>query len=205
MVSNSISVIIPSISAPTLRRTLDSIVHQGLILGDQVLVIGDHYQPMARDLVLEYRKKTGGAFEYYQYEGESCWGNPNRNFAFQYCTGRYISFMDEDDIYTEGAFTAIRSNAGIHPDKLFMYRFKHQVGGILWHTPGFVVGGSVGGHCIVPPNIAEKLGRWSMNYCGDFDFIKSTMELWDQSDLFWVDSVIAICRPTEQEVWFETS
>jgi len=67
-----------------------------------------------------------------------------------------------------------------------------------------LIQGNVGAPCIVTPHVPGLLGTWGDRYEGDFDFIKSTMDLWG-GEPDWRDDVIAICRPSAGTDWTGTT
>jgi hypothetical protein len=52
----------------------------------------------------------------------------------------------------------------------------------------------VGGHCMVVPNVPEKLGQWTDRYEGDFDFIEDTLKRWEPLEPVWRQEVIVHAR-----------
>ena len=187
----TLSVVIPSLGAATLGRTLESICRQSLESGDQVIVVGDG---------LSYYAKIAESFcdrlpiEHHLYE-DHCWGNPQRNWAIENrVRGDYLVWMDEDDVFADGAFSAIRNAAVEAPERPLMFRFVTWDRRILWQQQQIVMG-AIGGHEFVTPNLPERLGRWARVYEGDYHFIATTLERWPPESLVWREEVIALCRP----------
>lgn len=93
-----VSVIIPTYnSAPTIRRTLDSIFAQegrGEDFDLEVLVIDDCSKDNTLEILKEYDLKI--------FENETNKGGPNygRNTGLKHATGDYICFIDHDDEWT---------------------------------------------------------------------------------------------------------
>jgi len=190
----SIAIIAPTIGRKFLKRAIASIAAQGLTDQDQVFFVGDGPQPR----VAEYFKTLPPQFIYMDGPETKDYGNAQRNHVLDghFVTADVISWMDDDDIYAAGAFSAIRADALAHPGKVLLYRFRHHGGGLVWTTRGHVVKTQIGGHCIVAPN-NSRLGRWGADYCGDFDFIWSTLKNYAPNEAVWIDRCIAYQRPTQ--------
>lgn len=183
-----------------LERTLLSITHQELVPGDQVIIVGDIYDgPLAQTEALV----TAMHYEYLAHDaGQHYWGNPQRNYALPYARGDYLLWIDDDDIFTKHAFAIIRDVVrGLPRPCPVLFRFRAADGRILWqdHTVRL---SWIGGHEFVTPNLPDKLGYWGNRYAGDFDFIRSTLDLWGGDQVVvWREEMIAISRPTPEEVW----
>jgi glycosyltransferase involved in cell wall biosynthesis len=191
----TISVIIPSIGMGYLLRTLRSIKEQGILPGDEVLIIGDTVNDQLDD-VRAIAAIHGPQVKYYPHNaGGHHWGNPQRNYGLTLCTGDYVSFMDDDDVYAPNAFDAIRSQISrLSEPQVLMFRFRTPWRTELWQEKQ-IVQGSIGGHCIVVPNDKSKFGVWTNRYEGDFDFIRSTVDNWGEENVVWCPELIAVTRP----------
>lgn len=197
-----LSVILPTIGRPGLERALDSIERQPGI-DREVIVVEDTLsgqQPHVKPLAERY-----GAL-WMPYAGEDhCWGHPQRNFGATVATGRWLAWMADDDIYTPGAFDMIaraverEEQSGDPCPLLFRVKMNQYGGRLIWGAPGHIAIGNVDAECIVTPNDPAKLGRWAMEYTGDHDFIRDTVENYGRCR--WVDPVIAIARPNDDEDW----
>ena len=189
-----LSIVVPTVSRPTLKRTLDSIapqLHEGEE-GDEVIVIGDGHQPDAKALVANY----GPNFWYTHTAPTGHWGNEQRNKGMDIAIGTHICFMDDDDVYTPGALDAIRETIEEHgEDRPLMFKMLWYDGElVLWRTPDVYVG-NVGTPMFVVPNDPWALGRYTERYQGDYDWITSTLLKYKPGDLVWIDHVICHCRP----------
>lgn len=189
----SISIVIPTNDRPTLARTLDSVESQ-LEADDEVIVVGDtHDGPLhsMEDIVLS----RGPRVVYHELDaGHHCFGHCQINYGIRQARGAWLSFMDNDDIYTPDALAAIRRDTARHHGPI-LFRFITPWRELLWRDYTFAEG-RVGGHCIVVPNTREKLGRWSCRYQGDWDFIAETVRRWGGVErVWWADQIIAITRP----------
>jgi len=188
----TLTIIIPSISAPTLVNTCASIYNQELYLSDQILVVGDGPQEFAKSLV----EKVGPPFYYLEYGPEHNWGNPQRNYALRFARGDYLVWMDEDDIFMPGIFRTIRQVGSESPGRPMIFRFILPDRRVLWQQRGQIERGGIGGHQLVAPNVPRMVGRWGSTYEGDFDFIRSTLNCYPSDDVcLWREEIIAACRP----------
>jgi hypothetical protein len=184
----SISAIIPTAATDVerltlLRRSVLSALPQ-LRAGDEVIVAGD-----TTDDPLDAARALCGRLG-----AEAPPGAAVRFLA----RGEWLTFNDDDDIYTPAAFAAIREYAGalVSPAPL-LFRFRSYHGPTFWLVKGLLGQGLIGGHCLVAPNRPAMLGAWSDRYEGDWDFIKGTLEKWAAVGVHpvWCDRLIAIARP----------
>jgi glycosyltransferase involved in cell wall biosynthesis len=184
-----------------LDRCLASIAPQ-LQTGDQVIVVGDtHDCPEGLPDVERLVAELGPQFRYVPLDaGYHGWGHPQINLGIALAKADYVTFNDDDDVYTPDAFELIRQHAAaLTEPKPLLFRFTAQWGMTYWirGEQQKIAQDLIGGHCAVFPNVKERLGLWSDRYQGDFDFIRSTLDLWPNgdADAVWVDAVIAIARP----------
>lgn len=178
-----------------LKRCLDSIAPQ-LRRRDEVIVCGDVLDgrlPGVEWLVKEY----GHQFHYVSFRGaEHTYGHEQINHALTKATGDYISINDDDDVWAPNAAELIRKAADIWPGKPFLFRFRSYVGVTFWQQAGWFERNHIGGHCLVAPNVPEKLGCWAPEYSGDFDWLESTLAFYGgATGAIWLDDLIAVARP----------
>lgn len=187
-----------------LRRSVLSALHQ-LGPGDEVIVAGDTTDaPLdaARELCgrLGAEAPEGAAVRFLAHSpGHHDHGHAQINAAMAQATGEWLTFSDDDDVWTSGAFGLMRRAIAQlpHPAPL-LFRFKsYHNGAVFWLVPGLLGQGLIGGHCIVTPNLPSLLGRWSERYEGDWDFIEATLDLWERVGVkpVWVNALVAIARP----------
>lgn len=193
----SLSIVIPTAGRDTLVRALRSCVAGGLGVGDQIVVACDGRQDRSTDVFWDGGAwgdpGCGKASFFNEFVGD--FGASPRNAALRGHAGRdYIVWMDDDDAFTFDALNTIRRAAGESPGRPMMFKFVTPTHHVLWQERRLAVG-RVGGHQFVTPNVAGKLGVWGSHYCGDFDFIASTMAHYDESALVWRPEIIAITRP----------
>lgn len=108
--------------------------------------------------------------------------------------GDYILFMDDDDIYTPTALSTIRKALVLNPNRIHIFPMASGPG---WKLPQYgldVRVTNVSTQMIVLPNDPSKFGQWGLRRRGDYDFIASTVLLWDSPPI-WQSEVTTIWRP----------
>lgn len=163
---------------------------------DEVLVIGDTHErelPMVARLVGSY----GPNFRYVGYDaGCHDYGHSQLNHGIDLAQGDYIHVNDDDDVWTPTAAVMMRRAIDAVPDRPHLFRFQSYFGLVFWDQRGVVQRDHIGGHCLLAPNIPGKVGRFGCEYAGDFDMIRSTLDLHggDESAV-WHDDLVAVARP----------
>lgn len=178
----SISVIVPTVGRVSLAATLDALTPQ---LGerDEVLVVGDGPQPLARILA------QGRGLRYMHTAPSRSWGNAQRDYGIARARGDYVAFCDDDDIFTPDALAHIRTSAQGIP---MLYRMQHPTG-LLWREP-VLRHANVGTPMFVAPRDG-RLATWADSpdqYAADFWFISHTLR--NHGNVVWKDKVICQCR-----------
>lgn len=189
----TLSVIVPTVGRSSLRVTLQSILIQGLTEGDEVLCVGDGFCLEARKQWRNCRP-PGRYLEMNERVGN--WGHAQRNYAMSLARGTHLLSMDDDDVFTPGAFNAIRAALAEAPDRPHLFRMRMADGGLVWNDRE-LRGGNIGTPCIVVPNDPQRLGRWGDRYEGDWDFLESTLALYPLGAEVWREEVIALIRPAD--------
>lgn len=170
-----ISFIVATIGRPSLADTLRSIECWP---GDEIIVIGN------------VETRTEGPVRYINSPAGHDWGSTERNIATPLATGRYLSHMDDDDIYAHGARALMASACEAAPDRFTIFKMQYPSGGRVWQDP-IVRWGNVGTPMMLMPNIPDKLGRWGEKRdCGDLYFLH-TMK-WTAPEIVWREEVIAL-------------
>lgn len=196
MAGDSLTFLIPTHSENRpLARALNSVVHQ---LGerDSVLVIGDTFEgelPRVERLVTNY----GGKVRYLPFNaGRHTWGHDQLNYGISQAQGDYIHCSDDDDAWTPTAVAAMRRMIHEAPDVPHLMRFRSYFGLFFWDERGVIRRDHIGGHCLLMPNIPGKTGLWAPEYSGDFDYVRSTIDLHggDES-VVWDDDLVVVARP----------
>ncbi len=188
----NISLVIPTISRPTLVRCLESLRGQAWREGDEVLLIGDGRQPVAECLwrqfglpgrYLETPKRLG------------FWGHGVRNWinSERIARGSHLMNLDDDDALRPGAVEAVRTRVAHDPSIPYIFQM-HTVptGKTIW-IEREIKHENVGTPMIVTPNDPARLGTWQNYYGGDFAFIRETCEKY--YTVSWQECVIADVWP----------
>jgi glycosyltransferase involved in cell wall biosynthesis len=198
----SLSVIIPTYDpARPLKRCLRSVVSQPLLPGDEVLIVGDTRDgdlPTVEALVKDF----GEQFRYIPHDGgRMSFGHDQINHGMTVAMGDYLTFMDDDDVYTEGAFGSIRNAAEEHPGRPLLFRFVTRFHTLVWGALPVLEQDHVGGHCAVFPNKKAYLAPWGPHYQGDWTFVRGTLDKWPGGEVavVWREEVIALARPNTPE------
>lgn len=165
MDSPSLSIIVASSGRPTLARTLESARSQ-MREGDEILVSINTDCP---------------------------WGHAARNQLMSIARGDALCFMDDDDIYADGALDVIRARFAEASDRLHLFRLRYTTGDVLW-TDREVRCGNVSTQIVVVPEIAPFLVGCDFGdrYIGDFDFISACA---DRLEVAWHEEVVCLVRP----------
>jgi hypothetical protein len=181
----------------SLEYCLASIAYQ-LQPGDEVLVIGDTTDgplPQIQQLVDSFDDTR---LRYLPAPStQHSWGHRELNYGIRQARGDWLSFNDDDDIWTPGAADSIRAAAETAAGRPLLLRFMTYHGYVAWTNRAYFAETHVGGHCIVCPNVPDKLGVWTDRYQGDWDFIKETVDLHGgEANIIWREEIIALARPT---------
>ena len=188
----TISLIIPTISRPSLARALRSVKSQEWIDGDEVVVVGDGSQPLAREIWNQFGIKG----RFVEVSGPSNdWGHTPRNLIIPSCTTDYLMALDDDDILRDGAVGRVRAFLKENPNRLHIFQMAGcPTVGTVWKEE-VLAKGNVGTPMCVVPNVKGKLGQYTANtYGGDFDFIRDTSAHYPDGPV-WVEEVICYIRP----------
>ncbi|WBL41311.1 glycosyltransferase family 2 protein [Algoriphagus halophytocola] len=104
MESPLVSILIPNYNkAPYLRETLDSVLNQTYTHWE-CIIVDDHSTDGSWEILEEYVAKDSRFQLYKRPNNREAGGNPARNFAFEKSNGKYIQWLDSDDL--------------IHPQKI---------------------------------------------------------------------------------------
>lgn len=191
--ADRLSIIVPTPDGDGLHALFESLYDQ-LGPGDEVLVVGDtHDGPLP--FVAALITTIGPPFRYLAHDaGHRCWGHCQINYGITQAMGDYLVFIDDDDRFTPGAFSAIRAAIAQQSEpRVLMFKFHCRRLGRTLPERYEIAESAIGGHCIVPPNIPDMLGMWGEHYGGDFAFIESTLAHWPHGPA-WYDTVIADAR-----------
>jgi hypothetical protein len=170
-----ISYIVATVGRESLQTTLESIECWD---GDEIIIIG------------KVKTKDMGHVRCINCPPGNDWGSTERNIATKLARGRYLSHMDDDDVYAKGSRALFASAIIENPAKVTIFRMKLLSGSVLWQDPE-IRHGNVGTPMILMPNDPAKMGTWGENQdCGDLRFLE-TMG-WDRaSEVAWRREVVA--------------
>jgi hypothetical protein len=190
--SLSLSLLVPTVSRPSLARTLRSLRGQDWRPGDEILLLGDGEQPVARSLFEQF----GLPGRYLTVPGPSRdWGHTPRNHGMPLARGGWLMFLDDDDACAPGAVASVRAALAENPGRPHLFRMHLVPDGVtLWRGREVAVG-NVGTPMFVLPAAGPR-GEWGRRYEGDYDFITSTLAHWPDGALVWREEVIAHVWPT---------
>lgn len=185
------SLIIPTISRPTLARSLASLRGQDWRPGDEIIVVGDGPQSIARE-VWEQFKLPG---RYHDVVGPSNdWGHAPRNLTMPMAIGSHLVALDDDDEMTPGALAVVRRAIEAAPDRPHIFRMEGApIVGTVWKER-VIAEANVGTPMLVLPNTPGKIGQYAPRYGGDFDFIRDTCAHYPNGPV-WHEEVICSVRP----------
>lgn len=190
MADPTLSLIIPTIGRPTLARCLLSVRDQDWRPGDEILLVGDGPQPVARafweqlDLPGRFVEVPGPYHD---------WGHTPRNRAIPQARGEYLMALDDDDELTPGAVAVVRAALAENPGRPHLFRMHQCFNGATVWRDREVREGNVGTPMFVTP--AGRVGRYEPRYGGDYDFIRGTVALYPPGALVWREEVICRVRP----------
>lgn len=198
MTTPTLTLIIPTAGRESLRRTLDSAAPQ-ILPGDECLVLGDttdgplpSTEMICRDYAwVRYIAQPGDAHTY---------GHEQFDAGQRAAQGDWLLGNDDDDIWTSDAFASIRETiASLDYLRPLLFQFHSHWNQVFWHTAGYLAQGHIGGHCLVQPNVHDKVGQravdGSYRYESDFDWIVDTVARWAPVEPLWVPTLIARARP----------
>lgn len=195
----TLTLLIPTLGRPELRRALDSAMPQ-LLPGDEIIVIGDLRLgplPDTEALCASY----GAQVRYAGHDGgRPSWGHDQLNHGFTLARGEYLHASDDDDVWCPGSLAVMREAIIAHPGRVFLFRFRSYLGGrVYWLRPGLLAQATIGGHCLLQPNVPGQVGRMGPHYEGDHSWIIDTLARHEDPPI-WVDHIVCEQRPPAQEI-----
>jgi len=170
-----ISFIVPTIGRPSLTQTLASIEWRP---GDEILIVGERQYATNHQRIRWVPCLRGND-----------WGAKERNVAMPLARGRYLAFMDDDDMYAPGHRALMQDAIETTPGKPVIFRQQYPDGRTLWKDP-VVAFGNVGTPMVLVPNIPERLGIWGSFVGGDCAFIETLG--WLRNEIVWRTDVVAL-------------
>ncbi len=195
MTEPTLSVIIATIGRPSLRHTLESVRRQRLVAGDEVLLAPDGDVPRLSGLLKEFG--LPGHVLPPCLPRANDFGDSPRNLAMPLATADWLTFMDDDDEYADGAFNAIRAAVTAGDPVPHIFRMRCAGGTVLWREPELAYA-NVGTPMIVVPR-RGPLGAWGSPLGGgggDYAFALYTLERHGGAVVFRPE-IIAVVRPQQ--------
>lgn len=185
------NIVCSTIGRDTLPRLIDSFKDQ-LSENDIFTVISDTNHNFVEKVLSDYNFKF--KCKHIKYNGEGLqkhkYGHPLINENINSLDGDFIMFADDDDRYTENAFSIIKQYV---IDKNKLYIFKHNwYGDINWKVKNFNRG-NVGKCMGVIPN-THNLPLMEENILGDVIFYEEISKIFDSE---FIDYIIYKIRDTE--------
>lgn len=164
---------------PTLARAVESVSSQ-MRDGDQLIVVGDHWQPDIADCLCL------GDFG----DEPPQYGNRGRNLALPHATGNAVAYLDDDDVLLPGAIDAYRSATGL---TMFRAILPHRA--VVWRNP-VLRRGNCGTCTVCHPN--DPSGpRWPVERHeprgSDFRYVKACADYF--GGVSWREEITYECRP----------
>lgn len=169
-----ISYIIPTIGRSSLAATLRSIERWK---HDEVIVVGETTVDMPEGVRFVACPRGHN------------WGAKERTIGIAFATGKYLAFIDDDDVYVSGHRSQMQAAMEVFPGQPVIFRMQYPNGYVLWREPVLKCG-NVGTPMAFVPNDPQKLGQWSSRREGDFDFLTSST--WRSEDFIWRREIVAL-------------
>jgi hypothetical protein len=184
-----LSVIVTTTGRATLPATLASIKSQRLIEGDEILLVHDG-EAGAATVAAWDQANLPGQMVVLAAGPHRDWGAAARTSGQSMAKGTHLLWQDDDDWYLPGAFDVIRREIVTAPDEILLFRLVYPDGRVLWKDPD-IVWKNVSTQMYVVPRTA-RLGTWSPQYWGDFDFLQSTVNANPGRPVCFVDKPIVM-------------
>jgi hypothetical protein len=189
----TLSIIIPTIGRESLNRTLGSLVDQGLTEKDEILVVSDNI-PLTTisDSWELLRQKLSLPIKFLSAPKPECngdYGASARKHGLSVANASHIYYLDDDDECLPSGIANIRKAVVLNRHLPHLFRMVHLKTTTLWNRYD-VACGNISTQMFVHPNDPRMTGIWTPCGTGDFDFISSTVRLYD-NQVIWDRAVIA--------------
>lgn len=170
----SFTVVTPTIGRLSLEKTARSIFRQRILLGDEWIIVEDGREQKAFNVMQQFYPNAPLPIRYFTTDPTHNCGNEQRNLAMSEARGTHLLFMDDDDIFTEGAWEAIRKECEATPAVPLLFRMSSADNppGLIWNSPA-IGSGNVGTPNLVLPNHSYR-SKWGFGgNVSDYEFIKA--------------------------------
>lgn len=200
----SISIGIPTLGRESIKRTVCSILAQDIQPQDDICIVSDGppadwLDVMVRSLGKPWRLAQTPAPGWGCGGPEGAFGSGARQRCIDEARGDRIVWIDDDDCFVEGAVEEIRKQAELYPENPLIFKFMVFNRIVLWNEvgPGIIKENLIAGQQFVPLNRKDRLGKCTDRRPYDYDFIRSTMDLYPNrdKDAVWCDKLIGIWNP----------
>lgn len=188
----------------TLKATLDSIKEQERVPGDRVIVCLDSFEQGDRPDVRQLVESYGEGFEFHAVDaGYHFFGVPQENHAFSLVDERssHILTLGDDDVFTEGAWAALRPFCAQYPLRPIAYRMVLTGYGLLWDIPA-MRRCHISGQSMIGPRQFVCPQDTRLDCTVDFDRMEHIVKESGQDPL-WLDYVglVAHSDGVQRSVW----
>jgi len=180
----------------SLADSLESIARQTIQPDDEILVVGDGWQPGAREVCAYFEGQL--PVRYVSHGPTRNFGNAQRTFGLGMVHGDYVGFLDDDDVYAPEAFTQIRK-ALVAEDSPELVFFKTVApwGEVVWTDEGLYEQGNICTVQMVVRN-ARPFPPWPLRQGGNVGWARVMAE---RGRVVWRREITTICRPVRK--WWE--
>lgn len=164
-------------------------------------MVGDGAQPLAKNIVEAYSQAL--PVRYVSHGPTRDFGNSQRNYALKISHAPFISYIDDDDIYTEDAFVKIRKVLAREENARYNYVFKVVAPWreIVWTDDTIEQGNMCTIQMVLPNQRPGVITPWPKRQGGNIPYLK---ERCTAAPLKLCEPVIAICRPYAEDLWWMT-
>ena len=203
MIGPSLSAIIATIGRPTLEQTLDSILAQALLPGDEIIIVRDSLgdpddTQRVAVRVFPYIEQSNGIIQYREHAGtDHFYGVAQHNAVWRELTADYILSFGDDDILCDGAWARLRDAIGEERARVVLFQWMAPWREVLWDKRE-LIRSRVSGSCMAAPRPSARDIPAERYIEADFDWMVQTVEATRQGPL-WVEDVIVIARPELRE------
>lgn len=197
-----LSVVIPTIGRESLSRTLASLEAQPESAGLEVLVVADTFGGLTPDLEQARSQVQQAGHRFIEHDGGlHCYGHPQRTIGARAASAPWVWFAQDDNIAARDALASIELALDLQrsPRPVF-FRFLSSWRETIWRTRELVLG-NIDADCLVLPRGIAQQVDWGLRYEGDFDAACQAATL-SGGDVVWVDEIVTIARPTENDLWW---
>jgi glycosyltransferase involved in cell wall biosynthesis len=205
--SPGLTVVLPTMGRPSLKQALQSVVHQDLQAGDEVIVVADGPQPQARAVFDRFHLPRVVEARFLIHGPTRDFGNQQRNFAYRWSHNNWVTHLDDDDIYCPDAFVKIRKalrqskEKENHHHQPHVFKLKAPWGEIIPRNQA-IKRGNVQTGCMVL-NLVDRTNPpfvWPNYQGGDIDVLQDADT--QCGPIVWRPEIIQIARPQSTDLWW---